>query len=475
MSNLQQVSFNNLPANLPKSLANKILLDAVRQAGKIKQIGKPSFSFRGNAGVIQKATDEEIVLSGPAGTGKSLANLYKLHCLALHYPRMRGLIVRKTRESLTETALVTYEEDILGENNPIKEGPKRNFRQVYHYPNKSTIVVGGLDKSIKIMSSQYDMIFVPEATEITEGDWEALLTRLRNWRMPFQQLLADVNPDRPKHWLKQRADKGAIRLLETRHEDNPSLWDQEKKEWTEKGIAYIAKLEKLTGVRYLRLRKGLWVTAEGLILSDWDPAIHVIDPFPIPSNWRIIAGVDWGYTKPGTIVVIAIDGDGRAYIVHEVYRVQQKIAWWVQQGQRLKALYAIDVFYCDPSEPAYIKDFNDVGLNAVGADNSWHPGVQEVQQRLVVAEDGKARLYVFNNSLEERDKILDDEKQPCGFVEETEGFVWKKNSQGLKDEPADCPDHAQDAVRYPLYSTAVRGSVGNRRGTYGKSDIDFEF
>src|SRR5690242_4994968 len=94
----------------------------------------------------------ELVLSGPAGTGKSRACLEKLHLCALKYAGMRGLIIRKTRESLSEAALVTYEDKVLHEYDPIKDGPRRNFRQAYHYPNRSAIVVGGLDKPGKIMS-----------------------------------------------------------------------------------------------------------------------------------------------------------------------------------------------------------------------------------------------------------------------------------------------------------------------------------
>ena len=73
----------------------------------------------------------EIVLSGPAGTGKSRACLEKLHLCALKYAKMRGLIVRKTRESLSESALVTYEDKVLPEGSSIADGPRRNFRQVY--------------------------------------------------------------------------------------------------------------------------------------------------------------------------------------------------------------------------------------------------------------------------------------------------------------------------------------------------------
>ena len=211
------------------------------------------------------------MLSGPAGTGKSRACLEKLHFCAMKYARMRGLIIRKTRESLSEAALVTFEEKVLPAGSPIAEGPRRNYRQVYHYPNGSEIVVGGLDKPGKIMSTEYDMIYVQEATELDLADWLALTTRLRNGVMPYQQVIADCNPDAPTHWLWLRGQRGVLSLLHSRHEDNPTLW--RSGEWTEAGLVYLARLDQLgvlnleTGERegdeYQRLRHGEWVQVPG--------------------------------------------------------------------------------------------------------------------------------------------------------------------------------------------------------------------
>jgi hypothetical protein len=126
----------------------------------------------------------EVLLSGPAGTGKSRACLEKLHAACLRWPGARCLIVRKTRESLTETALVTFEEKVLPAGSPIAAGRPAPHPAVLHYPNGSTIVVGGLDKPGKVMSTEYDLVYVQEAIELHENDWESLTTRLRNGVVP---------------------------------------------------------------------------------------------------------------------------------------------------------------------------------------------------------------------------------------------------------------------------------------------------
>lgn len=142
---------------------------------------------------IFRCRDCEALLAGPAGTGKSRAALEKLHLCALKYPGMRGLMVRKTRASLTQTGLVTFQEKVLHELDNVEW---RTQEQEFRYSNGSRIVVAGLDKPSKVMSSEYDIAYVQEATELTENDWESITTRLRNGMVPYQQIMADCNMSR---------------------------------------------------------------------------------------------------------------------------------------------------------------------------------------------------------------------------------------------------------------------------------------
>jgi hypothetical protein len=251
----------------------------------------------GSARALMFDRRPEVVLSGPAGTGKSRACLEKLHLCALKYPGTRALIVRKTRESLTESALVTFEEKVLPEGSPVARGPQRRLRQAYRYPNRSEVVVGGLDKPSKVMSTEYDLIYVQEAIELNEDDWESLTTRLRNGVMPFQQLIADTNPDAPTHWLKVRADAGRCVLLESRHEDNPAVWDHDRGEWTPAGAQYIATLERLTGVRFQRLRHGLWVQAEGAWFPAFDRSRHTAAAAEYDPAFPVTLAIDCGTSR----------------------------------------------------------------------------------------------------------------------------------------------------------------------------------
>src|SRR5690606_11565963 len=205
---------------------------------------------RGAARELFRARENEVLLDGPAGTGKSVAALWRLHTACLKYPRIRCLIVRKTGVSLTSTTLRTFDERVAAEHlaTGIVKWFGGNQREpaAYRYDNDSRIVVGGMDKPDKVMSSEYDLVFADEATELTVEDWEKLGTRLRNGRLPWQQQIAACNPGTPTHWLNQRANEGKMRRLISRHADNPRYMNADGTP-TEEGRTYLARLDDLTG------------------------------------------------------------------------------------------------------------------------------------------------------------------------------------------------------------------------------------
>jgi phage terminase large subunit len=130
----------------------------------------------------------EVILSGPAGTGKSRGILEYLNWACAEWPTIRCLMLRKTRRSLTESGMVTLERKVL---HPAQGVHFHTTTQQYRYPNGSIIAVGGMDKPGKIMSSEWDIVYVQEATELTEHEWEAATTRLRNGKLPWQQMLGN--------------------------------------------------------------------------------------------------------------------------------------------------------------------------------------------------------------------------------------------------------------------------------------------
>lgn len=287
---------------------------------KAQPAAAPRYRPHGTMRQLWQYRGREVLVAGPAGTGKSRAELEKLDNCARLYPGMRALICRKLRVTLTQAALVTFNEKVLGEGEA-----DRWFHhgdQEYRYPNGSRVVVGGLDDPEKIKSTEFDMVYVQEATELEEADWAMLLRGLRNGVMPYQQILADCNPVDPYHWLKVRCDAGLCLLLESRHEDNPSITAE-----------YIATLDALatvdpvTGERggylYQRLRLGLWVAAQGMYFPEFNPLKHVVEARDIPADWPRWLSIDWGYADPFCCLWFARDpASRRIYVYRELYASQ---------------------------------------------------------------------------------------------------------------------------------------------------------
>lgn len=417
-----------------------------------------SYRPHGAAAEVFRRRDPEVLLSGPAGTGKSRAALEKLHAMMLANPGARGLIVRKTLVSLGSTGLVTWREKVAAESiaagHVVWYGGSQQEAAAYRYSNGSTVVVGGLDKAEKVMSSEYDVIFVQEATELSINDWEALTTRLRNGVISFQQLLADCNPSAPTHWLKQRADRGDTLMLHSRHEDNPVLFSPDGT-LTMVGQDYIGKLDRLTGVRFHRLRHGRWVAAEGLIYEEYDPAVHLVDRFPIPDSWTRWWAVDFGYTNPFVLQCWAEDPDGRLYLYREIYFTRRLVE---DHARQILSIVAPGGAWIEPRPRAIICDHDaedratlerHLGMSTVAARKTVSDGIQAVQARYRPAGDGKPRLFLLRDSVVERDPALEEAKKPCSTSEEVPGYIWDQTEgKPPKEVPVKENDHGCDGLRY---------------------------
>lgn len=425
-----------------------------------------TYTAYGRISELFTTIDEECILEGPAGTGKSRGNLEYLNYWAMEYPGARLLMVRKTRRSLTESGMVTLEQRVL---HPAQNVRFKSSMQQYQYPNGSIIAVGGLDKPEKILSSEWDIIYAQEATELEEKDWEMCSMRLRNGRLPVQRMIGDCNPDRSTHWIKERGKAHRTLLLDTKHEDNPVLYTRDG-QMTAEGQRYLARLDQLTGVRYMRYRLGLWVSSEGMVYEDsWNRARNVIPRDEIPRSWSRYLVIDFGFTHPFVCLWCAVDPDGRIYVYRQIYMTKRLVedhakdiaiasGWFhllPKDHPRYKNKPAENA---DPLPREIICDHDiedrrtlerHLGLYTTAAKKSVSDGIQAVAARLRPAGDGKPRLMVMRDSLVELDRDLAEGKQPTCLEDEPEGYIWDMR-QGMKkgEQPVKESDHALDCVRY---------------------------
>jgi phage terminase large subunit len=414
---------------------------------ELRQDAPGGFQPRGGARKLWNCKDHEVILSGPSETGKTYACLQKLDALLWKYPRSQAVIIRKTMASLYTSVLRTYL-GILGEGTPVTfyGGEKPEWAD---YPNGSRVFFAGMDKPTKALSSERDFIYVNQAEELSLNDWEVLSTRCtgRAANAPYPQMIGDCNPGPPSHWIRHRP---GLTFLESRHEDNPTLYDN-LGEITDRGIRSISILDRLTGARKQRLRFGRWVQAEGVVYEGWDQAIHLIDPFRIPEDWRRIRAIDFGYTNPFVCLWVAIDGDGRMFVYRELYMSRRIVSDHAKQILRLTGDERIEATVAD-HDAEDRATLHASGIVTLPATKTIRPGIQAVEARLRDAGDGRHRLYVFRGCLVEQDEELASLKSAASLVDEFDLYVWPKGQDGraIKEVPVDKDNHGLDALRYAV-------------------------
>ena len=380
-------------------------------------------------------------------TGKTLAACWKLHLLASKYPKSQWVIVRKIQRDLYGSVLQTWERVIKGAPVTIYGGEKP---EKYIYNNGATVWVAGMDNPGKVLSSERDGMYVNQAEQLALDDWENITTRVtgRNAVVPFPQLFGDCNPAGSKHWIRTRNQQGALKLIRTVHQDNPTLYTDDGK-LTEQGKRTMARLDNLTGVRKKRLKEGIWATAEGAVYDTFDSAIHVMERQPSEMvDWML--GMDEGYTNPAVILLVGIDSDGRWHVFKEWYErgklesvvVAQAKEWYLSAWQPpvdkdgetppAKQCSAVAV---DEAAAGLIAALRNAGIPANGAKGRVLDGIQHIQDRLKVQPDGLPRLTLDPSCV--------------NSINEFESYVWKQTTTGTaKDEPLKENDHAMDTLRY---------------------------
>lgn len=316
LSRLSPVARTKLRRSIQKELT--LRLEARRKA-KVGDYGV-RYDFYGGNAEMQALREQEVMLSGPADTGKTIACLYLLNQLCWKHEGIQCAIIRKEYASLPGTALQSFQKKITKPEDHIRVYGGENRPDRFIYPNGSVIWVGGLDKASKALSSERDVIYVNQAEELLQTDWEVLITRAngRAGNVPFGMVYGDCNPAYPTHWIQSRAKSGSLHLLEVTHRDNPDIYDPVSGELTESGIRRIAALDALTGTTKKRLRFGIWTQPEGAIYDVFDEETHKVRDFPIPPTWPRIVGID----PTGAIIGalwLAWDADNQTLVVYREY------------------------------------------------------------------------------------------------------------------------------------------------------------
>jgi hypothetical protein len=209
-----------------------------------------------------------------------------------------------------------------------------------------------MDNSDKILSGEFDGIYVNQCEELTKEDWETITTRTtgRGAVTPYPMAFGDANPKDPEHWILERAKAGQLSLYTSRHEDNPSLHDGT--DWTAQGRRTLTTLDALTGTRYARLRLGEWVYAdddESFLgsISMWDACVEPLAS--LTTRQPMVLGMDAAISGD-TFALVGVTKHGSDRLAMRLCQV------WEPNGQPL------DYGKIEADIRAIIKQYNIVQI-----------------------------------------------------------------------------------------------------------------
>lgn len=324
--------------------------------------------------------------------------------------------------------------------------------------NGSTILFRSVENYEPLRGLNVSWWAADEAALYPEIVFKIMVGRLRQFGRKGYAFLATTPKGRD--WIYQKwvleADtprrRGKFRLIRGKSNENHYLDPEIVETWQEEYTGDFARQEL----------DGEFIAFEGLIYPEFsEKPPHVIrDTIDTRRFKQVVAGVDWGFTNPGVILIGGIDGDGRVSIIHEEYQRKRRIEEWVEVAKELHRGLKVGPWYCDPSEPDNIKLFREAGLKAQPANNSVLTGIQKVRQKLVIRDDGKPQLMITGAA--------------PNLIKEFGQYQWAANRDGLKDEPRKANDHAQDALRYLCMGAAAPKSKARVREYNTRGEFDDE-
>lgn len=414
----------------------------------------------GGARQFWKYKGHEVVLSGPFETGKTFAILHKLHALCCKYAGAQALMVRDTYESLRTSAAVTYEGKILPVPVDAPDSPVRKYGgerpEFFLYYNGSRIVLGGLDKPDKFLSSEWDYIYVNQVEEIPLDPWEKLTARAtgRAGHVPYAQVMGDCNPSYPLHWILQRRDKGDLKFLEQFHRDNPVLYAPETGALTAQGKQTMAVLERMTGVRRERGLLNLWVAAEGVVFDNFSYTENVTPDAEFREDDPVYWGVDDGYAHgggigtpghhPRVVLFAQVRGNGGIDIIDEYYRTLELEDASIQACLD-RGYPEPEMAFVDSSAASFRAHLSKFGIFNGPATHTVADGIKFTRQFIC---DGQGV------------RLLRIHPRCINLIRELQSYRYdpvSKQAYAGEPKPLKLDDHTVDALRYLLYQFRQMG------------------
>jgi phage terminase large subunit len=269
--------------------------------------------------VFFKCQKKRVLYGGAKMAGKSWAMRRKFVMLAMRFPNLKLLLLRRTLPELRENHIIPLRAELFG------YAKYNDDEKAFIFPNGSRIKLGFCDSDSDVLQYQgqeYDVIGFEEAGLFTEYMLTEIALSCRNTRLDFvPMILYTANPGGPGHTYLKRLFVDRDFTDEEEPDDYAfipaTIYDN--KIGMERNPQYLRALKSLPEDRRRALLDGDWNTFEGQYFTDFRKEIHVVEPFPIPKDWLRYLTLDYGLDMTSAHW-IATDTTGKAYVYREVYK-----------------------------------------------------------------------------------------------------------------------------------------------------------
>lgn len=170
------------------------------------------------------------VLYGGSGSGKSVFATQKIVIRTVGEEKHRFLCIRKVANTLRSSVYQILIDCISDLGLRSEFEINKTEMRFTHTPTGNEILLAGLDDVERLKSiAGITSIWVEEATELTEGDFDQIDLRLRGETANYKQIILSFNPIDESHWLKKRFFDNHLEnctTLKTTFKDNHFIDDE---------------------------------------------------------------------------------------------------------------------------------------------------------------------------------------------------------------------------------------------------------
>ena len=279
-------------------------------------------------------------------------------------------------------------------------------------------------KSITFQKGKLTDVWIEEATELTQSDFEIIDDRLRG-NLPkgqFYQIKMTFNPVNKNHWIKKqffdRQDENTL-TCHSSYLDNRFIDD-----------AYKVRMQRRKEVDpdgYRIYGLGDWGEIGGLVLKNWEAKEISRDA----NDYDDVAiGQDFGFNHANAILQLAIKDDD-IYILKEIYVYEKDTSEIIDIADKMDL---VGKMWCDSAEPDRIKTWKKAGYKAEPVTKEKTTG--QKYQATQIDWLKRRKIYIHPSCV--------------NTMREIEQWKWKRDEQSGKylDEPVPFFDDAMAALRY---------------------------